>query len=580
MYKKYPGLLIEILLVGIIISIAIYVGFSSPQTLSHPLHGDLVETSNAVYNIHNRIPYEINGKDQWPDERQHYFYVNCLYYYFCSLFWNNAGDFIHNFILPNVLILISTYIIIYLFVRKFYGTTISLLAIFLMSLSAHWYNYCARLFDGAWLALPGISFLIYWLYLEFNTSGKLKYMVYIGIIVGFAFYFTTWPLLIIVIPSLTALTLLPCFKNHFRKKFAGLCLTLTIIALLIAIKEILFLATGLRYKGDPSGIKTFIDIYFIGRFYKDGYMENFSLASFLSHLVFNFKELGRIFFYPGEDCIAVLSCMKKTPFAIPLLSPLALLTAIPGFWSMLKGRKHLANYFLPVCFFFILALTTLVFRPLGKYLLPIWPIPYIASGYFIANTYTALKNSIMQKHIFTLLLLCGLAANLYQTHYYMDRILPAYSKFEYNCYSNLEWPLAELKAFLRERKKEYDVIVIPMLGQHHISYLRIWRDFVHLEKESYGTVILPYPYLWLTIDTARKGFRDLDVLIIANNFNQLQDDDICPPCDKWRVIYDKDAFTTTKIQALFPYAKLIRYVGNKQYPRLLAIFEINSDITK
>lgn len=580
MPRKYRRLLLEMLLVGITIAIAVYAGFSSPQTLSHPLHGDLVETSNAVYNIHNRIPYEVNGKDQWPDERQHYFYVNTLYYYFCSLFWNNAGDYIHNFLPPNVLILISTYVIIYLFVRKFYGTKIGLLAILLMSLSTHWYNYSSRMFDGAWLGLPGISFLIYWLYIKFNASGKLKYMAYIGVIAGVAFYFTTWPLVVIVIPSLAALILLPHFKNPLRKKFVGLCLTLAVIISLVLIKEILFWVTGLRHKGDPSGIKTFIDIYFLGRFYKDGYLENFSLVSFLSHLVLNFKTLGKSFFYPGEDCIAVLTCMKRTPFTITLLSPLVLFTAIPGFILMLKDKKQLTNFFLPISCFFVLTLTALLFRPFGKYLLPIWPIPYIASAYFIANTYTALKKSSIKKHLFTLLLACGLALNLYQLNYYMHKILPAFSKFEYNCYSSLEWPLAELKAFLKERKTEYDVIVIPVLGQHHISYLRIWADFLHLEKESYARVIVPYPHLWRTFDTARFGFRDLKVLILANNFNQLLNDDICPFCDKYRVVYDKYALTVNHVRTFFPYAKFIRYVGNIHYPRLLALFETNPDTAK
>lgn len=570
--------LLEVICVSAIISIALFVGFYNPEELSHPLHADLLQTVNAIYNIHNNIPYEVNGKFQWISEHGRYFDVNFLFFYFCSLFWNNTKGWLQNLLLPHMLIVIAVYLSVYFFTRKYYGAKVGLIAILFMALSTHWYNYPVRLFAGAWAALPGISFILYWLYLKFSETGRFKFLFWLGLLFGLSFYFTTWPVLVIVVPSLMVFLLLPSSRNPIKKRFLGLCLIAAIITLVILAKEMMFIATGLRYKTDPSGLTIFINTFFTGRFYNDGYSGHFSLIILLQQAGLHFKELTQALFYPGAQCTAEHPCFDKPTFTtMPLLSYLVILTAIAGLALMFKRQKHSVNFFLSGYFCFVALLITITFHPFGRYFLSIWPIPYIASGYFIVNTYAAIKHNVIKKRVFLSSIAAGLLLNIYQTYYYMHKILPIYGDFKYSCYDSIEWPLPELKEALKGKNTVYDIIVVPNVDRAYISYLRIWPDYVHLEKESYAKLILPYQDLWKTLDKALKEFPSLKVLIIANNFNQLLNDEICPACSKERVAYDKSAFTTEGIKTLFPYAKLIRYVGNIHYPSLLAIFEINPD---
>lgn len=601
--KDYE-LIVELVLLVIIVLIALYVGFYDSENLTHPLHGDLVLTGNTAYNIHNNIPYMVNGSLQWLDERVHYFYVSPLGFYYAALFWDNSRDYIPNLILPNILLVIFSYLVVYLFVRRYFGRNIALLGIFLMSLSTYWYNYVVRSLYIPWVALPGFCFLIYWLYVKFNEKGKIKLMAYAGLIAGLGFYFTSWPLLVTVIPSLFVLIFILPSEISKKKRFLGCFLCILIITLIILTKEFIFLQTGLRYEGDPSGIDSFSQIFYQRRFVSS-YGNDFSYLSIISLIKSRLYSLYILIFFPTPDpnltyVITNIIFQQSNLPAIPLISPFVLLTAIPGLLLMLFQKRYI-DRFLPVYFLFTLIITAALIFPVSRYFIPIFPILYIASAFFIINFYVFIKyNKFNEKYnltifqeshnilnnykttyiciIFICIISAGILWNIYETDTYMEKVLPTYSKFEYNCYNSIEWSFPELKTFLKERRTIYDLIVIPnsFTGQM-VTYFRLQPGFVHLEGESYGKRVIPYNTFRNEIENINKRADFSKVLIIANNYNQLLNDQICPGWSN-RLPYDKNALTMSEVEKLVPGAKFVKYVGSKNYPTMLALYEINPSI--
>ena len=387
---KGYALIIEFILVTITIFTALYVGFYNPAELTHPLHGDLILTGNTAYDIHNNIPYVVNGSLQWIDERVHYFYVTPFYHYYAALFWDNSKDYIDNLIFSTMLLEIFSYLVVYLFVRRYYGRNVALLSLFLMSLTTQWYNYVVRSLYGPWVALPGFCILIYWLYTMFNETNKMKFMFFSGIVAGVGFYFVTWPLLVIVIPALfIVLFIIPSEISKMRRFSGYLCCILVIISVII-LKELIFLKTGLRYNGDPSGVKAFYNIFFQGAYMGRGEDQIIFMHNLIPYL------------HSRVSIFGVLLFSDFSSSGYQLVSPLVLVTTIPGLILMLNLRQYVSR-FLAVCFLVIFAIVIIFINDSHPYyFLPVFPIVFISSAIFIERTYVFIKTYPFTEKIRTL----------------------------------------------------------------------------------------------------------------------------------------------------------------------------------
>ena len=560
----------EILGLAGILWIALYVGFSDPDHLTVPLEGDLLISGNSVYNIHNNIPFEVDGALQWNDERKFYFYSAWLYFYFSSLFWDNARTYVENFIPSTIACVVFTYLVVYLFVRRYFDRSIALLTLLLMALSASWYNQMVRNLYGSWAILPGISILLYWVSIKFMQGGKWWLMGCSGLVAGLVFYFATWPLFALVVPSVALMLVIAPSAISFKKRCWGVFLFCSAFVLVILTKEYIFLKTGLRYKEDPPGIQVLYDIYFSGVYQGRGNVGGLdplqsSFVSIIDVLLARGANMYATFFEGGLDVSKIVS-----------------FTAIPGICWMLLQKRFVPRT-LAMWFFVLTCAPFLAINPVAqRYLLPVWPLFYLAAAFFIINAYDFIKSYRTAKFFFVMLILMGIALNSYQTKYiFMDGYLPSRSKFEVNCNNSIEWSFPALKSFLKERKTVYDVIVRPNNINHSQmnNYFRWEPHMVHLEGESYGIQVINYNEFREEIGTHPEKLRQLSeaggkLLIIANNFNHLVKNN--RHCGQYgaRIPYDPKALTVSEVRQLMPHAKLVEYAGSIYYPELLALFEV------
>ncbi|MBF0522865.1 MAG: glycosyltransferase family 39 protein [Candidatus Omnitrophica bacterium] len=587
MFVKFDKLehkktLLEIAIVTVVLLIALFVGFYDADNLTHPLHGDLLIEGNAVFNIHNHIPFEVDGKLQWIDERSYYFYVSPLNYYFKALFWNNSRNYIDNSTPPVVWGVLFTYLMTYFFARRYFGQKVATTALFLMALSSYWYNYVIRSLYCPWAFLPGITILVYWLYLSFHKTGRFKLMLLAGFLAGLAFYFVTWPFVIFVIPSIFLLIFFfPFQKNAIAKRFLGFLIFIGVFAFIVAAKELIFNMTGLRYKGDASGVETFCQIFFQGRWNDEKIAGAFSLINVIKKAGLNFISVLRMIFiptdiYPGGNLVFV----KPLDVVLPLMTPLVTASLVPGMiWMFIKKNKDCVFKILPfVVVVTVCMLSGMLAAPAPRYLLTIFPFVYIIAAYVIVGIYEYVKNDLRRKQLFIAFVSCFILFNAKETFSdYMGKVLPIYFKFEYNCYNSIQWPFDDLKKFLNDKREDYDIVVIPNnFTPQMISFFRLWPWFVQVDGKPPVKVLASY-------DGVRKGLAYLrqarfkKMLIIANTYNRLLNDEICPGWSNL-VPFDKTAITEPETKILFPQAKFIKYVGCKQYPNMLALFEVEGPI--
>jgi hypothetical protein len=562
--------LAEYVLVGLIILTALFVGFWNPKEFTHPLHGDLLITGNAIYNIHNRIPYKIGEDFQWIDERVHYFYTAPLYYAYAALFWNNAKDYTDNFVPSTMLSVIAAYIVCYLFLRRFFGVSVALLSLFLMSLTGDWFNYTNRMLYGSWAFLPGVSVLLYWLYFKFIESNRLKFMFLAGMIAGLGFYFVPWPLLVVVVPMMVVCTfLVPSSSVRLERRFFGMAVLCFVVGLIILAKEIVFSLTGLRYWSDPSGIKTFYGVFFEGRYGASGNFGN----TFDSSQVSSWADTLRDIFTRLSERVL------KPKLTGGLISPVVLLSFFPGVFYFLT-RKSFAHRFFAINTLLTLFFMFTFINAEQRYHLSVFPLVYTIAAGFLWWIYQQVAKKIILKGILIIVVLAGVGLNIYDTYFiYMKKKLPQFSQFDVNCYNSIEWPFPALKKFLRERKTVYDFIFVPQSINHHQMnvYFRWYPELLHLHGESFGQAMGYDDDLrrLLKNQNDRKIVESSKVLIIANNYNDLLKSYSTCGQSGLRLPYDEDAMTPQEVMNILPAAKLVGYAGFKGYPKMYALFEAN-----
>ena len=231
------GRVLEVTLLFGVVLLAFYVGFYDPDNLSHPLHKNLVFQGNIVFNLANDIPFETKGILQWTEEQIYYLGTSALYLLFCSFFWENSQTYVENLIPPTIFCALFTYSVVYLFTRRYLGGRVALMTLLFMALSSFWYNGILRGLSGTWASLPGFTLLSCWLLVQFLESQKRQIMLYAGLLAGVAFYFTSWPLAMLVIPSVLVLAIfLPSPNTWERRVFScflfnvGFGLVITVIS--------------------------------------------------------------------------------------------------------------------------------------------------------------------------------------------------------------------------------------------------------------------------------------------------------------------------------------------------------------
>ena len=568
--KRGRELTLEIVVAAGIILIALYAGFSDWEHRTHPLHGDMVLTGNAVSNLANDIPYEANGGMQWTDERNFYFYSAWLYFYFASVFWDNSSSYVENLIPSTIASVIFTYLVVYLFIRKYFDRRIALLTILLMSLSSIWYNSMVRTLYGSWASLPGFSVLLYWISIKFLQGGTWRLMVCAGVLTGFAFYYAPWPLIALVAPSVMLMLVIAPSTISFKKRCWGVFLFCSALVLIVLAKEYIFLKTGLRYKHDSSGLRVWRDIFFSGAYQGRGNADavssfQFTIPSILGYLLSRGEYMYVFVFKNGLGA-----------------SKIALFTAIPGLFWMLFQKRPISRI-LALWLIIIFCVAFLAIKEVsGRYLFPAWPLFYLASAFFIVNIYDFAKRYKVTQYSLILLVSGGITHNAYETEVnYIEGRLHHFATFEYNCFNSIEFPFWELKQFLNKRKTAYDLIVKPTNFNHSQmnNYFRWAPHMIRPVGESYGIQVINYNEFREDIGTHPEKLRQLSkaggkLLIIANNFNHLVKDN--RHCGQYgaRIPYDPKALTVSEVRQLMPHAKLVEYAGSIYYPELLALFEV------
>jgi hypothetical protein len=566
---------LEIFALTSIVLVALIVGFFKPDQLAHPLQGDVVLASNITYNLHNQIPFKIGNDVQWFDERLYYFYVSPLYYYLASWFWDNNQSTILNFLPSTALCVVFTYVMSYLFFRRYFGVTVGLLALTLMALSSFWLNYVVRSMYGSWAALPGVTMLLIWCFVEFYTTTRLRWMVLAGSILGIGFYFVTWPIVVIAAPVLMiSVFFLTLKRRDIEQRFFGFFIFLFIFLLLVLSKEIFFKVSGLRFPEDPSGLETFWGIFFKGRWASEQMGGQNAFTALIKNLGDHLKQMFGLFFlpvnnYPGGH----LYFKEPFPVALPMITLLARLTLLPGL-IVLFLRKDIVSRLLFIFFIGALLMTTFLTESVDRYFLTIFPLTYLLAALGIIKIYEWFQERKMNLYVYMFLVLAGLGLNVYETFaLYMGRVLPIYSRFEHNCYNSIEWPFEQLRMFLKDNKKEYDLVVVPNnFTRQMLVYLRLWPGLVHKEGESFGRAAMYHEQFRQFLPGLLKNSQ-YNVLIISNNYNHRLDSEICP---NWshRQPFDQRAITQDEIEQALPQARFLQHVGSSNYPDLLAVYEL------
>lgn len=566
--------LLELIMILVILGIAVFFGFWKPTEYTHPLHGDLVITGNGLYNIHNRIPYEVDGELQWIHERVHYFYTAPLYYAYAALFWNNAKDYADNFVFSTMLCLVVSFILSYLFMRRFFGRAVAITGLLLMSLSTDWYYYIIRMLYGPWALLPAVAVAIYWLYFKFIETDKLRFMVAAGFVAGLSFYFVPWPLLVITVPALgVCVFLVSSPERKIERRFFGWAVMLLVVAGIIALKEFIFSITGLRYKDDPSGITCFYDIFFRDRYNTMGnFGKNFDQSN-TSYWIRAVKG-GISRFYER---------VLQFRFSGGLLTPLVLAAFYGGLVHCFR-KEGFAGRFVAVNTVVTLSVLYLLIDAQSRYSLSVYPLAYLIAGCFLVRIYEKIYSHKRRLVLFAVALAAGLAVNINDlVNVYMAKTLRSYSTFEANCYNSIEWPLPALKKFLQERKTVYDLIVLPRTLNHHQMhmYLRWYPGTVRLDGQSYGRSLIHD-------DDFRERMKDpnvraeiprLKILVVTNNYNNLMEGcDGCGPSGV-RLPYDPDTMTVAEAQQFIPGLHVVGYAGFKDFPQMYTLLELNSNWT-
>ena len=463
--------------------------------------------------------------------------------------------------------MVFTYLIAYVFIKRYFDRRVALLALLFMSLTGPWYNYTVRALYNSWASLPGVCLLVFWMALKYLPLGSRKYMVYGGLMTGIAFYYTPWPLVALAVPSTLLLIFLYPSRHLLEKRFVDCILFLLVLGGVILFKEILFIQMGWRYPVDASGIKVFYQTFYHGAYQGRGNADSFSLQITLPGILKFFETRIQ----------SMIGMIFKGGLGIP---PIVTWTALPGLIWMLASKKQSAKFIALICLLMLALPFVLIKSVAERYLTPIWPLFMLGSAFLIVNLYDIFARKRWAGYVIILMTSIGVLHNAYVTRQsYMYQWLPVYSTFESNCYNSIEWPFPALKQFLKDRKTVYDVIVKPNNINHNQmdSYFRWSPHLVHLEGESYGKQVVNYSRFRdrLSMGNYNRGTPGR-ILIIANNYNSLIKDNRHCGLYGGRFPYDPKAITMQEVTSLFPGAKFVQYAGDKNYPELLALFELDS----
>lgn len=270
--------------------------------------------------------------------------------------------------LINPLIAIATLLVLFLFVRSFFGPAYGLLAVVLMATTPYFLAYSASYFSQP-LALL-LTGLILWLVRQYELTGKAFYLPLVGLVAGYAAMTRPLDCFCIIVPAYLYLM----YLLHQRRVLIRLGYPIASFAVMF----VLFLLYNFHLSGQIS-IATYPIVE--GEFKvvdpeSSGWLDN--LVSIIGDYVSNGVEiipllLGEYLLIPAALFIPIAALVGVFVFRGPwrwlLLANVALLILLynfhPGWGWPQYGARYYYSGFFALCFFAVAALRQL-FQQIGS----------------------------------------------------------------------------------------------------------------------------------------------------------------------------------------------------------------------